>query len=52
MNENGVAQILTDVDFLENTFAAMGHEHLNSSFSEIRAVRPIPFDANGTNEIL
>ena len=41
MNENGVAQILTDVGFLEDTFAAMGHEHLNGSFTEIRSVRLI-----------
>ncbi|KZV70296.1 exocyst complex component sec15 subunit [Peniophora sp. CONT] len=41
MNDNGVAQILLDVDFLENTFAAMGHEDINGSFAEIRATTAI-----------
>ena len=39
INENALSNILVDVDFLEDTLSAMGHEDLNSSFTELRAVR-------------
>jgi hypothetical protein len=39
MNENGISNILVDVDFLESEFKAMGKADCSSSFAEIRMVR-------------
>jgi exocyst complex component 6 len=38
LNENGIASLLVDVDFLENEFKAMGKTQLTSSFNELRLV--------------
>jgi len=38
MNENSLRNVLTDIGFLEDTFVAMGHEHVNQSFAELHAV--------------
>ncbi|KAI0031663.1 exocyst complex component sec15 subunit [Vararia minispora EC-137] len=37
INENALQNVLTDIGFLEDTFIAMGHEHVNKSFTELRA---------------
>lgn len=39
MNENAVANILADVDFLAGEFTRIGRPHVVDVFSEIRAVR-------------
>ncbi|KAF8323410.1 exocyst complex component, sec15 subunit [Clavulina sp. PMI_390] len=36
LNENGISNILVDVDFLETEFKAVGREELGSCFNEIR----------------
>ena len=38
LNENGIANLLVDVDFLESEFKAMGKAQLTSSFNELRLV--------------
>ena len=40
MNENAMANVLVDVDFLEEQFKSAGRPNLVSLFSELRAVRP------------
>lgn len=40
MNENAMANVLVDVDFLEEQFRSAGRADLVSLFSELRAVRP------------
>jgi hypothetical protein len=40
MNENAMANVLVDVDFLEEQFRSSGRADLISLFSELRAVRP------------
>jgi hypothetical protein len=39
MNENAVANIVTDITFLENEITRIGREHLKSSFLELHSVR-------------
>lgn len=39
INENGVANLVTDIDFLEDEFKKSGHAHLNAAFLELRLVR-------------
>ena len=39
MNENAMANVLVDVDFLEEQFRGAGRAGLVSLFSELRAVR-------------
>lgn len=38
MNENAMANMVTDVTFLEGEFARIGRGHLNSSFTELHSV--------------
>jgi hypothetical protein len=41
MNENAMANVLVDVDFLEEQFKGAGRANLVTLFSELRAVRPL-----------
>lgn len=41
VNENGVANLLVDVDFLESEFKKLGKSELTSVFEELRLVRQI-----------
>ncbi|KAF9821285.1 hypothetical protein IEO21_00893 [Rhodonia placenta] len=41
MNENGVANLLLDIDFLEDEFKRGGHAHLNAAFLELRLMTTI-----------
>lgn len=41
MNENGVANLLLDIDFLEDEFKRGGHAHLNAAFLELRLVSSV-----------
>ncbi|KAI0921643.1 hypothetical protein AcW1_004442 [Taiwanofungus camphoratus] len=41
MNENGIANLLLDVEFLEDEFKRGGHTHLNSAFVELRTMSSI-----------
>ena len=38
MNENAVANMATDMTFLEGEITRIGRGHLNSSFTELQAV--------------
>ena len=38
INDNAVANVLVDVNFIEDTFAAMGQENLGDCFTELRSV--------------
>ncbi|KIK29291.1 hypothetical protein PISMIDRAFT_27231 [Pisolithus microcarpus 441] len=38
MNENAIANIATDITFLEGEITRIGREHLNSTFAELRAM--------------
>ena len=40
MNENAIANILQDVDFLGDEFRKNGRPELMSAFAELRAVKP------------
>lgn len=40
MNENAIANILVDLDFLEEQFRNAGRTNLNPLFTELRSVRP------------
>ena len=42
INENAIANILVDLDFLEEQFRGAGRANLSSLFSELRSVRPSP----------
>lgn len=42
MNENAIANLLLDVDFLDEELKRNGHSH-SAAFSELRSVRPPPF---------
>ncbi|KAF9520715.1 hypothetical protein BS47DRAFT_1323341 [Hydnum rufescens UP504] len=44
LNQNGIASLLVDVDFLENEFKAMGKTQLTSSFNELRLTTSIPMN--------
>ena len=46
MNENAMANVLVDVDFLEEQFKSAGRPNVVSLFSELRAVRPHPLSLN------
>lgn len=37
MNENAVANIVTDIAFLQNEMVHIGRGHLNSAFTELRS---------------
>jgi hypothetical protein len=39
MNENAIANILVDLDFLDEQFRGVGRANLVSLFTELRAVR-------------
>ncbi|KAF9247375.1 exocyst complex subunit Sec15-like-domain-containing protein [Melanogaster broomeanus] len=41
MNENAIANIVTDLKFLEGEVARIGREHLNSSFVELHSMAKI-----------
>ncbi|KAH9931767.1 rsec15 [Amylocystis lapponica] len=41
INENGVANIVLDLDFLEDEFKRNGQTHLNTSFVELRSMTSI-----------
>jgi len=41
MNENAVANIVTDITFLENEITRIGREHLKSSFLELHSMANI-----------
>ncbi|EPT03610.1 exocyst complex component sec15 subunit [Fomitopsis schrenkii] len=41
INENGVANLVTDIDFLEDEFKKSGHAHLNAAFLELRLMSTI-----------
>ncbi|PCH41481.1 exocyst complex subunit Sec15-like protein [Wolfiporia cocos MD-104 SS10] len=41
MNENAVANLLLDIDFLEDEFKRGGHTHLNAAFLELRLMTTI-----------
>ena len=43
INENAIANILVDLDFLEEQFRGAGRANLSSLFSELRSVRPTQF---------
>lgn len=38
VNENGISNVMVDVDFLDTEFAALGKEKLATSFTELRQV--------------
>lgn len=38
MNENAIANIATDITFLEGEITRIGRGHLNSTFAELRAM--------------
>jgi len=40
INENAIANILVDLDFLEEQFRGAGRVNLVSFFTELRSVRP------------
>ena len=41
MNENAVANMVTDMTFLEAEITRIGRGHLNSSFTELHSVRAV-----------
>lgn len=41
INENAVANLVTDIDFLEDEFKKSGHAHLNAAFLELRLMTTI-----------
>ncbi|KZT72537.1 exocyst complex subunit Sec15-like protein [Daedalea quercina L-15889] len=41
INENGVANLVTDIDFLEDEFKKNGQAHLNAAFLELRLMSTI-----------
>ena len=41
MNENAVANMVTDMTFLEGEITRIGRGHLNSSFTELHSVCPV-----------
>lgn len=38
INENGISNVLVDVDFLETEFTSLGKQQLHASFIELRQV--------------
>lgn len=49
INENGISNILIDVDFLDSEFKAMGKNiDLSAAFAEIRVVCPSPKNLSKT----
>ena len=38
INENGMRNLLVDVDFLEDEFGKLGEADISNTFAEIRAV--------------
>lgn len=38
INENGISNVMVDVDFLETEFTALGKQKLATSFTELRQV--------------
>lgn len=41
MNENGIANLLMDIDFLDEELKRSGHPH-SAAFTELRSVRLLP----------
>ncbi|KZT13017.1 rsec15 [Laetiporus sulphureus 93-53] len=41
MNENALANVIMDIDFLEDEFKRGGHAHLNASFLELRLMASV-----------
>jgi len=41
MNENAIANIVTDITFLEVEITNIGRGHLNSAFSELHCVSSV-----------
>ncbi len=50
MNENAVANLLLDVDFLDEELKRNGHSH-SEAFTELRSVRPfaLPFQSSSVH---